>query len=119
MDIKNIKGIERISSRFYKGLNDLINEIHSYSFIKRIAVFGPMVDINEDDITPDDDILVAVDLIKDDYTEDEIDDLYKKVYKNHNKVIVIIVQDPTMNKNKILDAIDKGVLLYEAKTETT
>ena len=119
MDIKKIKGIDRISSRFYKGLNELINELPSYPFIKRIAVIGQMVDIDEKDIAFDDMVGVAVELIKGDYTEEEIDDFYEKVYKDYDMVAIVIAQDPTMNTNKILDAMDKGVLLYEAKTKTT
>lgn len=63
---------------------------------------------------------VAVELIKGNYTEEEIDAYYEKIYcKDYDMVAIVIAQDPTMNTNKILDAMDKGVLLYEAKTETT
>ncbi len=116
MNIKNIKGIDRVSSRFYPGLNDLINEMPKDPIVKRIVVFGSMVDIDEKNIDRNDEIMVAVDIEEKKYTIDEIDKIYEQIDKNYDKVVLYIIQDPTMKRAKLEEDVNKGVVLYEAKT---
>ena len=119
MNIKDIKGIDRVSSRFYPGLNDLINEMPKNPLVKRIVVFGPMVGIDEKNIDRNDEIEVAVDIEEKKYTIDEIDKIYEQIDKNYSKVVLYIIQDPTMRRAKLERDVNKGVVLYEAKTTTS
>ena len=116
MNIKDIKGIDRVPSRFYPGLNDLINEMPKDPIVKRIVVFGSMVDIDEKNIDRNDEIMVAVDIEEKKYTIDEIDKIYEQIDKDYDKVVLYIIQDPTMKRAKLEKDVNKGVVLYEAKT---
>ena len=119
MDINEIDGIERVPNLFYAGLNDLINEMPKNPLVKRIVVFGAMVDIDDENIDRNDEIQVAVDIEEKKYTIDEIDKIYEQIDKNYRKVILYIIQDPTMKRAILEEDVNKGVLLYEAKTTTS
>ena len=116
MNINEINGIDRVPNMFYAGLIELLNEMPKNPLVKRISVFGPMVDIDEKNIDRNDEIMVAVDIEEKNYTMDEIDKIYDQIDKNYKKVVLYIIQDPGMKRAKLVEDVNKGVLLYEAKT---
>lgn len=105
-----------VPNMFYAGLIELLNEMPKNPLVKRISVFGPMVDIDEKNIDRNDEIMVAVDIEENNYTMDEIDKIYDQIDKNYKKVVLYIIQDPSMKRAKLVEDVNKGVLLYEAKT---
>ena len=119
MNINEFNGIDRVPNMFYAGLIELLNEMPKNPLVKRIVVFGAMVDINEKDIDRNDEIQVAVDIEENNYTMDEIDKIYEQIDKNYSKVILYIIQDPGMKRAILEEDVNKGVLLYEAKTTTS
>ena len=114
MNIKDIKGIDRINSKFYKDIETLIANAKTNGNISKIVAFGRTLDTKTGDLDPDDDLTIAVYLNNNKtYTEDDLYEYNEQLEKGTHIIYVCIMEWSDYVNNEAMNRdIKKGVALY-------
>ena len=114
MNINEIDGIERISSKFYKDVEAIITNAKKMPDVNKLVAFGNTLDVKTKDLDPDDDLLIAVYLNDDKTYEDgDLYDYSEQLEKDTHIIYACIMQWPDYASNEVMNRdIGRGVLLY-------